>query len=215
MLLALLTLSLLADIAPGPPLKQPPRSSECTADTDCVVSTYQGCCGSCCVGLPHGVRRGVDEARACGEVDCASQNCAAVRCAAPPDLAQFVPACRGGRCVAVPLPEAPAQCRVNEDCTVVTMVPPAGAYCHRSPCGCCPVTQAIPIDGVPLPKRAPERNTPNKPKTKPNFGLSTGGPPPPQAPNCSPCPAPSGGTALCQSGRCVLLDRPPRPIPPG
>lgn len=143
-------------------------------------------------------------------------DCSAVRCAKPPDVGSFVAACQAGRCVAVAKTAAPAQCRVNQDCRVVDAVPPAGASCHQSACGCCPVTQAVPVDAVvPLQKRPAEPKSP--PNGKPDFGLSTGGPTaPPQAPNCSACPAPTGGTAACQAGRCVLQELPrPRPIPPG
>ncbi len=215
MLLALLTLSLLGDVAPGPPLKRPPPPrSQCAADSDCVLSTWEGCCGTCCASAPHAVLRGTDEVRRCANLDCAMLDCAAVRCAKPPEPGEFVAVCREGQCLAVRKVAAPAECRVDTDCSVVTGAPPQSASCHRSPCGCCPVTQAIPADGaVPLQKRAPQ--TPNKPRGKPDFGLSTGGPPPPPPPNCSPCPSPSGGYALCQSGRCVLVDSPPRPRPPG
>ena len=211
MILALVTLSLLGDVLPGPVARQParPQQPQCLADGDCVLSTFQGCCGSCCAVTPHAVPRSVEEGRVCASVDCKQPDCSAVRCAAAPDPTQFVAACRASRCVAVTKAQAAPQCRTNSDCRVVTMGPPAGASCHRSPCGCCPVTQAIPADGVvPLQKKP-------APAGKPDFGLSTGGAPPPQAPNCSPCPIPAGGTALCQSGRCVLVDVPPRPPPAG
>jgi hypothetical protein len=222
MVLTLVALSLLGDIAPGPVLRQPPPPPpvQCREDTDCVLSTFQGCCGGCCGAAPHGVPRGANEAAACAAVDCAKPDCAAVRCARPPDPGTFVPACRAGRCVALPKSAPPAQCRVNTDCVVVTAVPPAEASCHRSACGCCPLTQALPVDAaVPLQKRESPSAPPKKPGEKPPFGLSTGGPPP-AAPNCSACPQPTGGTAACQSGQCVLLQpqvpRPePRPRPPG
>lgn len=215
MLLTLVTLALLGDVAPGPRIKRPaPPPSQCSADADCVLSTFQGCCGGCCGVAPHAIPRGFNEQARCAVVDCAMPDCSAVRCAKPPDPNDFAPACRSGRCVAVPKNEAPAQCRVNADCTVVTAVPPAGALCHSSPCGCCPVTQAVPIDAaIPLQQRQgpPKKADPKKP----NFGLSTGnGLPPPQAPSCAACPPPAGGTAVCQAGRCVLQQLPPpRPLP--
>ena len=211
MLLTLVTVSLLGDIAPKPFRQPSPPPVQCQQDTDCVLSIFQGCCGGCCGGAPHAVQRGVNEMARCSTVDCAPPDCAAVRCAQPPDPASFTAACRAGTCVAVRKSEAPAECRVDADCTVVTTASP-GASCQRSACGCCPVTRAIPSDAVvPLQQRAPDSR---KPGEKPSFGLSTGGQNPPPAPNCSPCPAPMGGTAACQSGRCVLLQtQPPTPLP--
>lgn len=215
MFLALLTLSLLGDVAPPRPMKQP--APQCRSDDECVLSTFDGCCGSCCASAPHAVRKGVNESEAahCAVIDCALPECSAVKCRQAPDPSQFVPACRGGRCVAVPKGEAPAQCRADGDCRVVAAAPPAGDACHRSACGCCPVTQAVPADAVvPLQQQRPDSKAP---ATKPNFGLSTGKPNGPPAPNCSPCPAPASGVAVCQAGRCVLgqpMPR-PRPMPPG
>jgi hypothetical protein len=216
MVLTLVALSLLTDIAPGPfapkrpPPKQPPP--QCTQNSDCVLSTWQGCCPSCCSGPPHAIRKGTKEGEFCAAVDCAMPNCNAVRCARPPDLSSFVAVCRAGTCVAEPkTSQAPAQCQTAQDCKVVN-APLAG--CQQRPCGCCPVTQALPIDAVvPLQQRPAEKKSTDG---KPNFGLSTGGSSPPQQPNCAPCPAPSGGEAACQSGQCVLVQPPViRPRPPG
>jgi len=213
MLLTLVTLSLLADVAPFPR----PAPAQCSADDDCVLSTFQGCCGGCCGVAPHAVPRGTNEAARCAVIDCAPPDCSAVRCAKPPDPASFAPACRAGRCVAVPKNVEPAECRANVDCSVVTAAPPAGDSCHRSACGCCPVTQAVPVDAVVPLQQKRNDGAPDQPG-KPKFGLSTGGPNSPPAPNCSPCPAPAGGTAACQAGKCVLMQQPiirPRPRPPG
>lgn len=217
MFLALVTLSLLGDVAPFNPRPVPPP--QCSADDDCVLSTFNGCCGSCCGADPHAVRRGVNEASRCAAVDCDMPDCSAVRCRQARDVSQFVPACRAGRCVAIPKAEAPAQCRIDGDCRVVTAAPPAGDSCHRSACGCCPMTQAVPIDAVVPLQQRPTGVDPKSPPTKPNFGLSTGGPPAPPPPSCSPCQQPASGVAACQSGQCVLRQpRPlpdPRPRPPG
>ena len=208
MLLAFVTLSLLGDVAPGPP-----PAPQCTADAQCVLSTFDGCCGSCCARLPHAVPRGVNEAARCAVIDCARPNCAAVRCAPVADASQFVAACRGGRCEAVPKSAPIAECRSSSDCGVMSVAPPPGDSCHRSACGCCQVSRAMPIDSVvPLQKRPP--NTKSSPAPKPDFGLSTGKATQPQLPNCSACPAPAGGNAVCLGGRCVLQTEPiPRPFP--
>lgn len=194
MLLALVTLSLLADVAP----RRPPPS-QCRADADCVLSTFQGCCGSCCQAPPHATPRGVKEGEHCAMVDCRQLDCAAVRCAAPSDLASFVPVCRAGQCVAAQKAELPAECRLDSECRVVT-TPAPGAACLQSPCGCCPAPRAVPVDAV-----VPALKKPVEKKAKPDFGLSTGGPTaPPQAPNCSACQRREDGKAACRAGRCVL-----------
>ena len=194
MLLTLVTLSLLADVAP----RRPPPS-QCRADTDCVLSTFQGCCGSCCKGPPHAVPRRTKENDHCAMVDCEMPDCAAVRCAAPVDPASFAAVCRSGQCVATQKVDSPAECRADGECRVVT-TPSPGAACLQSPCGCCPASRAVPVDAVvPLKKKPVEK------KARPDFGLSTGGPTlPPQAPPCSACQRPENGVAVCRAGRCVL-----------
>lgn len=216
MLLTLLTLSLLNDVAPRPrprPAPPPPQAAECRADGDCVLSTFQGCCGNCCAVAPHAVVRGSNEGAQCAVIDCEAPDCSRVRCRSAPPPGAFVPACRAGRCVAVPRDEPPAQCRIDADCRVVSAAPPTGAACHQSACGCCATTQAIPADAVvPLQQRPRPGGKPQTPGSPP-FGLSTGKPDAP-APNCSPCPAPEPGVAACQAGRCVLQSTPrPRPWP--
>ncbi|MFZ5443013.1 MAG: hypothetical protein ACOZQL_23605 [Myxococcota bacterium] len=208
-MLLFLTLTLLADIAPPlPKPRPPPPVAECTADDQCVLSTFNGCCPGCCQPDPHAVRRGTREGEQCAAVECARPNCSAVRCAQPRPVSDFVAACRANRCVAVPKTQPqPAECRADSECKVVEALPPPGAACHQSACGCCPVSRAVPLDVVvPL----PQRDGP-KPSTPP-FGLSTGDA---RAPACSPCPAPQPGRAACQSGRCVLQPTERRPLPPG
>lgn len=218
MVLTLLALSLLTDIAPPqftPKRKPPPPSQpapECSQNSDCVLNTFQGCCGSCCSAPPHAIRKGTKEGEICAAVECARPNCDAVRCAKPPEVSSYVALCLAGSCVAEPkIAQLPVQCTTAADCKVVN-APMAG--CQQSPCGCCPVTQALPVDAVvPLQQRPADKK---KNEGKPNFGLSTGGGTAPQPPNCAPCPAPTGGEAACQAGQCVLVQPPIiRPRPPG
>src|SRR5688572_20783279 len=109
MIVTALTLLILSDIAPIGPLKSKPRPpDECSRDTDCELSTFQGCCGGCCQTAPHAKRRGLDENAKCAAADCAQLNCAAVRCAAPPPKNAFVAVCRVGQCVAVSRSEIPS-----------------------------------------------------------------------------------------------------------
>lgn len=215
MLLSILTLALLTDVAPRPYPRPAPRPAECTADGDCMLSTFNGCCGSCCTPDPHAVRKDNNEAARCAVIDCAGPDCSAVKCRQGRDPSEFVPACRAGRCVALPRNQEPAQCRADTECRVVEATPPARATCHQSACGCCPVSQAVPIDAVvPLQRRPPLPPTKNGPAEKPNFGLSTGEPTGLQRPSCSPCPGPMPARAACVSGRCVLqpvIRRPPNP----
>jgi hypothetical protein len=227
MLLRLLTLTLLADVVVGPEPKAVPRPpSVCSQDADCVLSTFEGCCGSCCPSPPHAAPRGTNEAARCAVIDCARPRCDAVRCARAPEAVDaYLAICRVGQCVAVRKPVAErAVCRVDADCQVVMLSPPAGAACHQGPCGCCPSPTAVPVDApVPVPpptKRRPQSpQAPQSPDGKgPTFGLSTGdgatpARPPPQGPACAPCPGgPSGVRAACIGGQCQLA---PRPMPPG
>jgi len=144
-----LTLLLLADIGPPPP--------ECVADRDCVLSTFNGCCGGgdCCPEV-RGAPKGKNERAACATMKCDVVECGTVKCAhPPPDLSLYVPACVARRCEAV---LKTAQCRVAADCRLVE-VPPVDPACDEGSC-CCPVKQAQPVDaGVPPPithcKRCP------------------------------------------------------------
>lgn len=221
MTLTLLTLTLLADIAPqpwAPPTKRPPPPpAQCTSNDQCVLSTFQGCCPSCCPSDPHAIPKGTKEGEICAVVDCSLPNCAAVRCAAARPVSDFQAVCRAGQCLAVPKSQAPGQCRSDAECEV-SFSPAPGAACASSPCGCCPYPRAVSIDERPRPVKSPEPS-PKAPASpdKPTFGLSTGdgrpeGPPRPQ---CSPCPQPPPMRAVCRANQCVLQPIAPRPLPPG
>lgn len=212
MIAATLALLVLADIAPAPPISTPKRRppAECSADHECVLSTFQGCCGSCCPGPPHAVRKGVDESQRCAIVDCAMPDCAAVRCMRAPDpIENFVAVCRAGRCQAVEKPVSPpvppaAVCRANSECRVVLSAPAPGQCCGT------PIAQSIDAP-IPLQRRAPPpTGAKKKADDGPSFGLSTGdGNSGSAAPVCGPCAAPTGVNARCIAGQCVLA-----PIPP-
>jgi hypothetical protein len=171
----------------------------CSADDECVSSSFEGCCGACCPVSPRAVtrRRAELESQQCAGVRCAARDCGDIACA------QVVPSpirpvCRANRCVAerlneVPVPPPVAECRADADCGV-DQSPPPGATCWESPCGCCPASRVVPLQQARPP---PTRRTP--PPSTP-FGLSPGGPP---APACSPCPQPVPVTPRCLAGRCV------------
>lgn len=211
----------LADVAPPrPPRPPPPPTAACESNADCVMTTFAGCCGSCCPRTPYAISRTqLDQnQRRCAAVDCAAPNCAAVRCAAAPDISEFRAVCSAGQCVAQRVQAA--VCRTDADCRVVQAPPPPGAACHSSPCGCCPTNQAVSADAV-VPLQQPTRQQPPgapPAEGKPNFGLTTGDTanrPRPQ-PACSPCPPPLPARAACVGGQCTLQPavRPPPP-PPG
>lgn len=166
-------------------------------------------------------------AMSAAKLKAAQQRCMAVRCKAlacdevacamvVPELpSHFRAVCEGGRCVARRVSEV-AECVSDADCTVVTAMPPASAPCHASPCGCCPVQVAAPVEPS-RPQPAPPKplKKPDAPST-PRFGLSTGDgrpqPPPGPPASCTPCPPPPA-KAFCSGGKCQL-DL-PRREPPG
>lgn len=143
MWLTLVAISLLTDV--------PPRRIEpqCRQDDDCVVSTFQGCCPSCCPQAPRAVKRGTNEGEICIAMMCEEQtSCAQVKCAKP---ASVVAVCRSGRCVAEP---ARSECKADNECKVM-----------ETSDGCCTTRRAVPLETpVPLTKKA----------TK--YGLSAPGP---------------------------------------
>lgn len=194
--------------------REVPRAKDpdfCASDADCISSTFSSCCGSCCPAQPVAVSRQraqLQQAR-CATMRCASLECSNIACA------QVVPSpirpvCRANRCVAErpnlmppppPPPPPPVQCRVAADCGV-DLNPPTGSACWSSPCGCCPLPRAVPIEQVRPP---PVRRTPSTGQGSP-FGLSQGNTQ--AAPSCGPCPAPSVPlSAGCSAGRCVLQPR--------
>lgn len=192
--------------------RSPTRNADpdfCASDSDCVSSTFQGCCGGCCPAQPVAVsrRRAELQRQQCMAVRCRGPDCSNIACA------QVIPSpirpvCRANRCVAdapifvppPPPPPPPAQCRADADCGV-DLNPPPGSACWSSPCGCCPTPRAVPVEQVRPP---PVRRTPEG-KGSP-FGLTQGNSA--NAPTCVACPAPSTPLgSRCSSGRCVLVPR--------
>lgn len=196
----------LGDIAPPPP-----PLAQCRTNDDCIISTFAGCCGSCCPRQPYAVSKleAKHSTDRCAAVDCATPNCKAVRCAAAEPATDFEAVCVERRCLATkkraPVePDDEGTCKVDSDCTAVLAQPPAGDPCHASACGCCPTYLATPVKRVePVPLRGPPKSEPTRQKDSP-FGLSTGQPPP----ACAPCPAPAPRLSRCAQGHCVTA-----PIP--
>lgn len=213
MSLALLAVVVLAQASP-----------RCDVDDDCVVTTFEGCCGSCCQPEPYALHRAeLQQRRArCPTMNCALPDCAAVRCRQGESPALFRAECRAGACVALRRSDPPdrkrpatvrAQCRAASDCTLIYPPAPADASCRGSPCGCCPSTSPVAVS-VEDPRARPPANrdrAPAKDEEVP-FGLTTGTtagarrprPEPRPTPQCAACPAPPPARALCEEGRCVV-----------
>lgn len=172
MWLTIAVLSLLSDV---PPRRIAPSPPECRQDSDCVISTFQGCCPGCCEAAPRAVKKGTKEGEICIAMMCERPDCSAVRCARPEP---HVAVCRANRCVAVPTKEPqPAECAKASDCRVIER-PTAD--------GCCTTRVAAPNGtSTPLTK-------------KPKYGLTA------PAGACAPCPPAEGGEAACEANRCVL-----------
>lgn len=182
----------------------PPDPDFCSSDSECVASTFAGCCGTCCPVQPVAVSRRRDalQRQQCAAVRCARPDCSRIACAQVMP-SPIVPVCRGNRCVAdrpqlvPPPPPPPAQCRADEDCGV-DLNPPPGSACWSSACGCCPSPRAVPVEQVRPP---PVRRSPSTGQGT-SFGLSQGSTQ--ASPTCGPCPATAPQQAACAGGRCVL-----------
>lgn len=94
------------DVAPADPDALPAETADdaCSADDECLVTNWPGCCScpQCSIGQPM-ARSRVGQQRA--EAACAVASCDASICdiagMCPPgeDASHFVPRCRGGVCV--------------------------------------------------------------------------------------------------------------------
>jgi hypothetical protein len=179
-LLALLVLNV--DIAP--------RSPGCAVDGDCLISTFEGCCGSCCPPPPYAVSRQNDAAqrRRCAVVECQAKGCPDVMCQKHEPASSYRAVCQNNQCVAVKTATAPV-CRSELDCRV--------DYTFDAN-GCAQTPNAVPVT-TPRPPSPPPRPLAKKEGKEPRFGLSPGGPQQP-----GPCPPVAQARAVCASGRCVL-----------
>jgi hypothetical protein len=204
-----------ADVAPWPappPKPVPPPvtlpSPDCRSDAECVVTTFAGCCGSCCPPAPYAISAArLEQERArCALVDCARPAPCPDDCRPPPAPGETRAACVSGACRLVSVEVPPGvRCDRDDQCTVTYDAPGPLAACRRSPCGCCPGTQPRAVrvgsedrrPAVPLTK--PEGA---KPGSAPPFGLSSG--PTAPAPACAPCQSPQPARAQCVAHRCAL-----------
>jgi hypothetical protein len=78
-----------------------PGPTTCRKSSDCVLTTFTGCC-ACCPGLPRTVFK--------PDLDAAERKCDAVRCRSceedcgpAVDVTTYAARCEDGKCVAVPL----------------------------------------------------------------------------------------------------------------
>ena len=188
-----------------------PRRPSCQADSECVITTFEGCCRGCgCGAGPHAMSAAaLKSAQArCAAVDCGQPRCEQISCPPLERAASFRAVCREGSCQAEKLA---AECREDSDCTVSYPTP----ACAPGPCGCCPgiAPQAVPIGSRRTALTGnPPRPVPPQPGDKEvKFGLSPGPGTPPPPVNCAPCPAPRPAEAVCRAGRCALAPRLVRP----
>lgn len=83
----------------APPGVANAERTTCSADTDCVISTFSGCC-SCCDGAPKAMAKSVLEQQQsrCAVVDCKAcdEN---IHCAHYEAAESFVARCKDGTCV--------------------------------------------------------------------------------------------------------------------
>jgi len=183
----------LADVAPHP--RPPPRPpAECSLDADCAISTFPGCCGSCCPTEPYAESNAQLSAamKRCAIVDCARPQCDAVRCAAASPPSQWRAVCVAGQCQRVAASADPEACGGDADC-VVTEFRCCPGCCEGGPRA---ITQA---------KLAQEeRLCAVEECARPDCGRR----------ECKPHPPASAFRAQCQQSRCVLVAAQPPPPPP-
>ncbi len=115
----------MADVGPRP---------ACRSDGDCVMASFEGCCGSCCpVPARAWARSELERARQrCAAVDCAEKRCD-VPCRLSPEVAQ-VAVCVRGACEARPASQAdPDFCSSDGDCESSTFAGCCGSCCPVAP----------------------------------------------------------------------------------
>lgn len=180
----------LADVAPRP---RPPAA--CTADSDCSISTFPGCCGSCCPVEPYAASNAQLSAtrKRCAIIDCTMKGCEPLdRCAAVSSPSQWRAVCRSGQCERVAASADLEACSSDGDC-VVTEVRCCPGCCEGGPRA---LTRA---------KLAREQSVCAELEcSKPDCGNRL----------CKGHPAASAFRARCQEGRCELAAAQPPPPPP-
>jgi hypothetical protein len=183
------------------------RTPQCTADVDCVVTDFAGCCGGCCPmtrGIPK--KQLAQEQARCASIDCETLVCAQVVCEEVPRVDSLQARCVDQRCVSVPKEAPPStECREDRECTVRYPAAAAHAPCRSSPCGCCPGTVPVaePVAKAEHAGARPGNGQKAGPSGSPGYGLSQGKPSAPRV-NCSPCPGPTPARAVCRQNRCAL-----------
>jgi hypothetical protein len=175
--------------------------ARCTADSDCVVTTFVSCCHPCRHGDPRAdLRR---------RVEAATDRCATLKCGEPPPVSCSAPRsdegaraqCREGACTLVfdapTTPKAPlalpieaafddlaSGCRVDDDCATSTVA------------GCCSACSC------PAPHAIRRANTAHE--TEPCRVI--------ECPDvgdklCEACPPVPQSRPACRASRCVLLPK--------
>lgn len=107
----------------------------CTFDTDCVLTTFEGCCsGNCCPRSSAWLRSDLEQQqRRCAIVDCAVAECSSP--CPKQDEGPKVAVCVAGRCEARErqAPANPDFCASDADCVSSTFAGCCGSCCPTQP----------------------------------------------------------------------------------
>lgn len=106
----------------------PRPAPRCTTDAQCVMSSFESCCGSCCP---------MPKAWLSSELSRAQSRCRAVRCrqqpcvtdCGPMPVSEFEAKCVAGECVAQPKRADPDFCASDSDCVAVSSAGCCGSCC--------------------------------------------------------------------------------------
>lgn len=109
----------------------PAPEPTCRADSQCIISTFDGCCGACCPQPRAWLRSELArEEERCTLIECTAPACTEA-CDATPSVAGLVAKCDSGVCVSQRTD--PSFCSSDRDCVVASL----GGCCG----GCCPAPQ--------------------------------------------------------------------------
>jgi hypothetical protein len=128
------TLAVLLVLATEPLM--PPPAPECGRDDDCIVSTFGGCCGSCCPAAPEAVSRAIDQSQRshCRAVDCAPRRCSNLNCEKVPPASAYRAVCENRQCKLAPARGGDSpQCSSDDDCLVANFGGCCGSCCPPAP----------------------------------------------------------------------------------
>lgn len=99
LLFAIVLLAACGRSSDGAPAVANAERTTCSADADCVITTFAGCC-ACCDGAPHALPLHIAERERnrCAAVECRACS-EGVQCAEHEPEGAFVARCKEGTCV--------------------------------------------------------------------------------------------------------------------